>query len=96
MIREQLVERKIADPRVLDAMRRVPRHQFVPEDFQYASYRDRSLPIGFDQTISQPYIIAFMLEALQMSGHEVILEIGTGSGYQTALFSRIRSSLFTH
>ncbi len=95
MVSEQLINRHIMDPRVLDVMRRVPRHQFVPEEFQFASYADRPLPIGFQQTISQPYIVAFMLEALQMSGHEIILEIGTGSGYQTALLCELGAFVYS-
>jgi protein-L-isoaspartate(D-aspartate) O-methyltransferase len=89
MVRDQLIGRNIADPRVLDAMRRVPRHVFVPENFRFAAYRDRPLPIGHEQTISQPYIVAYMIELLQLSGHEIVLEIGTGSGYQTALLAEL-------
>lgn len=95
MVREQLIARNIMDPRVLDAMRRVPRHLFIPEENRYAAYRDRPVPIGFEQTISQPYIVAFMLETLQMSGHEVVLEIGTGSGYQTALLAELASFVYS-
>jgi protein-L-isoaspartate(D-aspartate) O-methyltransferase len=95
MVVEQLVDRNIIDPRVLDAMRRVPRHLFVPEQFREAAYGDRPLPIGFQQTISQPYIVAFMLEALQLSGHEIVLEIGTGSGYQTALLAELSAFVYS-
>lgn len=95
MVREQLIGRNIMDPRVLDAVRRVPRHIFIPEEYRYAAYRDRPVPIGHDQTISQPYIVAFMLETLQLSGHEVILEIGTGSGYQTALLAELGSFVYS-
>ncbi len=95
MVRHQLVDRGIKDPRVLDSMRRVPRHLFVPEEYRFASYRDRPLPIGSNQTISQPYIVAFMLETLQLSGHEIVLEIGTGSGYQTALLAELAATVYS-
>ncbi|NDJ84631.1 MAG: protein-L-isoaspartate(D-aspartate) O-methyltransferase [Chloroflexi bacterium] len=95
MVRDQLIDRNIADPRVLDAMRRVPRHQFVPKEYQFAAYRDRPLSIGYEQTISQPYIVAFMLETLQMSGHEIVLEVGTGSGYQTALLAELGACVYS-
>jgi protein-L-isoaspartate(D-aspartate) O-methyltransferase len=95
MVREQLIARNIMDPRVLDAMRRVPRHLFIPEEYRYAAYRDRPVPIGYDQTISQPYIVAFMLETLQLSGHEIVLEVGTGSGYQTALLAELGSFVYS-
>ncbi len=95
MVREQLIDRNISDPRVLDAMRRVPRHAFVPDNLQFAAYRDRPLPIGHEQTISQPYIVALMLELLQLSGHEIVLEIGTGSGYQTALLAELGAFVYS-
>lgn len=95
MIQEQIIARDVVAPRVLDAMRRVPRHLFVPERYQPEAYTDRPLPIGQNQTISQPYITAFTLEALQLSGHEVILEIGTGSGYQTALLAELGAMVYS-
>ena len=87
MVRTQLAERGIRDLRVLDAMRRVPRHEFVPESFREGAYGDHPLPIGEGQTISQPYIVAAMLEHLALYGNDRVLEIGTGSGYVTALLS---------
>lgn len=95
MVREQLIARDVAAPRVLDVMRRVPRHLFVPERHREEAYADRPLPIGHNQTISQPYITAFMLETLQLSGHEIILEIGTGSGYQTALLAELGAQVYS-
>ena len=73
------------DPRVLDVMGKIPRHEFVPEDFQQASYEDRPLPIGFGQTISQPLIVALMTDILNVDRTSVVLEVGTGSGYQAAV-----------
>lgn len=87
MISEQLQKRGIKDARVLDAMRRVPRHIFVPDSIRSKAYDDNPLPIACGQTISQPYIVAKMLELLQLQPDDRILEIGTGSGYQTALLS---------
>lgn len=95
MVQEQLIQREIMDPRVLDVMQRVPRHIFVPENYHFVAYSDRPLPIGHQQTISQPYVVAFMLEALQLSGHEVVLEIGTGSGYQTALLAELCACVYS-
>lgn len=89
MVREQLEARNITDSRVLAAMRDVPRHHFVPTELSHLAYRDSPLPIGQEQTISQPYIVAYMLEALQLNGYETILEVGTGSGYQTALLAQL-------
>src|SRR5271157_252280 len=87
MVRVQLAERGIRDLGVLDAMRRVPRHEFVPDAFQLDAYGDHPLPIGEGQTISQPYIVAAMLEYLALQSNDRVLEIGTGSGYVTALLS---------
>jgi len=81
--------REITDKRVLDVMNIVPRHIFVPLEFQEAAYEDRPLPIGYDQTISQPYIVAFMTQNLELTGSEKVLELGTGSGYQTAILSNL-------
>ena len=95
MIEEQLVPRGIGDPRVLEAMRQVPRHLFVEDAMQAHAYGDFPLPIGSGQTISQPYIVALMTEALQLRGTERVLEIGTGSGYQAAILSRLCLRVYT-
>ncbi|MCL5428376.1 MAG: protein-L-isoaspartate(D-aspartate) O-methyltransferase [Chloroflexi bacterium] len=89
MVTIQLKGRGIRDPRVLDAMLAVPRHRFIPPGEANQAYEDRPLPIGEGQTISQPYIVAYMLQALALDGHERVLEIGTGSGYQAALLGRL-------
>jgi protein-L-isoaspartate(D-aspartate) O-methyltransferase len=94
-IDEQLVARGIRDPRVLDAMRRVPRELFVPEVSQPLAYADRALPIGSGQTISQPFMVAVMTEALMLEGREQVLEIGTGSGYQTAILAELAAHVVT-
>lgn len=85
LVRE--IAREVHDPRVLDALGRVPREEFVPEEQRFAAYENYPLPIGHGQTISQPLIVAMMTEALQLGGSEKVLEIGTGSGYQTAVLS---------
>jgi len=95
MVRTQLAERGIRDLHVLDAMRRVPRHEFVPESFQQDAYEDHPLPIGEGQTISQPYIVAAMLEYLAPQTAERVLEVGTGSGYVTALLSLLSGEVYT-
>jgi protein-L-isoaspartate(D-aspartate) O-methyltransferase len=87
MVDEQLVRRGITDERVLGAMRRVPRHLFVDEALRDRAYGDHALPIGEEQTISQPYIVALMTSLLALTGREKVLEIGTGSGYQTAVLA---------
>jgi protein-L-isoaspartate(D-aspartate) O-methyltransferase len=89
MVAAQLRARGIRDERVLAAMGRVPRHLFVADEYRHSAYEDHPLPIGEGQTISQPYIVAFMLEALSLDGSETVLEIGTGSGYQTALLAEL-------
>jgi protein-L-isoaspartate(D-aspartate) O-methyltransferase len=89
MVAEQLVKRGIADPAVLEAMRNVPRHLFVDEALRDRAYGDHPLPIGDAQTISQPFIVARMTELLRLTGREKVLEIGTGSGYQAAVLSRL-------
>jgi protein-L-isoaspartate(D-aspartate) O-methyltransferase len=95
MVEEQLRHRGIRDSRVLAAMQTVPRHLFVPETWRAQAYEDGPLPIGHKQTISQPYIVALMLEALELTGTERVLEVGTGSGYQAALLSRLAHYVYT-
>lgn len=95
MVAEQIERRGVKDPRVLEAMRKVPRHEFVPEEERHEAYDDRPLPIGHGQTISQPYIVAFMTEALGLKGTEKVLEVGTGSGYQAAVLSLLAKEVFT-
>ncbi len=95
MVREQLLGRDITDPRVLEAMRRVPRHMFVPPELQAAAYRDTPLPIGSNQTISQPYIVAIMTQLLELQPESVVLEIGTGSGYQTAVLCELAKFVYS-
>lgn len=87
MVREQIQARDVRDPRVLEALRKVPRHLFVPEPMQANAYDDTPLPIGLGQTISQPYIVGFMSEALELKPQDRVLEVGTGSGYQAAVLS---------
>ena len=89
MVDEQLVARGVTDPRVLAAMRRVPRHHFVQEALRARAYGDHPLPIGEDQTISQPFIVGLMTSLLELTGREKVLEIGTGSGYQTAVLATV-------
>src|SRR5215831_6074919 len=95
MVAEQIVARGVKDPLVLAAMRSVPRHEFVPQELRDAAYRDSPLPIGDDQTISQPYIVALMTEASGLEGGEKVLEVGTGSGYQSAVLDEIAGTVFT-
>ncbi len=95
MVEEQIEARGVRDPRVLAAMRAVPRHEFVPAEERAHAYRDRPLPIGQGQTISQPYIVAVMTELLEVSGDEKALEIGTGSGYQAAVLSQLAREVYT-
>jgi len=89
MVETQLLRRGIQDERVLAAMREAPRHLFVPELFRGMAYDDSPVPIGYDQTISQPFIVAYMLQYLKLTGREKVLEIGAGSGYQAVLLSRL-------
>jgi protein-L-isoaspartate(D-aspartate) O-methyltransferase len=95
MVRDQLEARGIRDPRVLEAFRRVPRHRFVSQDLEERAYEDHPLSIGSEQTISQPYMVATMSEALQLSGGEKVLEIGTGSGYQSAILCALGVRLYS-
>ena len=94
MVASQIVIRGVRDPKTLSAMRAVPRHLFVPPALMKEAYRDHPLPIGHGQTISQPYIVAFMTEALGLQGGEKVLEVGAGSGYQSAVLSRIAGRVF--
>lgn len=93
MVDEQLHRRGITDQRVLDAMARVPRHLFIPEKYREQAYEDHPLPIGEQQTISQPYIVALMLQALAIQPNDHVLEVGTGSGYVTALLAELAASV---
>ena len=95
MVEKQLQKRGIRDPRVLDAMRKVPRHEFVPEPYRSASYEDEPLPIGAGQTISQPYMVAVMAEALELKGSERVLEVGAGCGYHAAVLAELAAEVFT-
>jgi protein-L-isoaspartate(D-aspartate) O-methyltransferase len=95
MVRRQLMARGIRNPRVLEAMRKVPRHLFVGEDQLGAVYQNTPLPIGEGQTISQPFMVALMTEALDLSGHEKTLEVGTGSGYQTAILAELSDQVYS-
>lgn len=95
MVDEQLIERDIRDERVLEAMRAVPRHRFVPPEYRYMAYNDGPLPIGSGQTISQPYIVALMTQLLHLKGDENVLEIGTGSGYQAAVLGYVAKQVHT-
>jgi protein-L-isoaspartate(D-aspartate) O-methyltransferase len=95
MVDEQLRARDITSPRVLEAMRKVPRHLFVPEPYRERAYGDHPLPIGFEQTISQPYIVAFMTQALNVTRGDRVLEIGTGSAYQAAVLGELTDEVYT-
>ncbi len=95
MVDEQLIPRGISDHRVLSAMRKLPRHLFVEEALQDRAYGDYALPIGEKQTISQPYMVALMTEALELNGSEIVLEIGTGSGYQAAILAELSRQVYS-
>jgi protein-L-isoaspartate(D-aspartate) O-methyltransferase len=95
MVEGQLRRRGILDPRVLEAMAQIPRHAFVSPEYRDSAYDDRPLPIGEGQTISQPYMVAVMSQSLGLKGEERVLEIGTGSGYQTALLAELAEAIFT-
>ena len=95
MVDSQIVSRGVYDPRVLDAMRTIPRHVFVDPEHRFLAYSDGALPIGSGQTISQPYIVALMTELMELKGDERVLEIGTGSGYQAAILSLLAQEVHT-
>jgi protein-L-isoaspartate(D-aspartate) O-methyltransferase len=95
MVETQIMARGVKDPGVLDAMRNTPRHLFVPLNLQNAAFHDSPLPIGYNQTISQPYIVALMTELLELQGNEKVLEIGTGSGYQAAVLSALVDTCYS-
>ena len=95
MVEYQLIPRGINDPLVLDIFRKVERHKFVPEEFLDSAYGDHPLPIGNGQTISQPFIVALMTESLGLTGTERVLEIGTGSGYQTAILAELAKDVYS-
>lgn len=95
MVEEQIISRSITDPRVIEAMRSIPRHKFVDKKYASLAYSDQPLPIGLGQTISQPYVVAFMTEMLELDDNSKVLEIGTGSGYQTAVLAKIAKSVYS-
>ncbi len=95
MVEEQIIARGIASDRVLQAMRKVPRHRFLPAHLAHLAYNDRPLPIGLDQTISQPFIVAYMTDVAEISPKDKVLEIGTGSGYQAAILGELAKEVYT-
>jgi len=95
MVEEQIVARGVKDQRVIEAMSKVPRHVFVGKTYYHQAYNDYPLPVGHGQTISQPYMVAAMTELLNLSGDEKVLEVGTGSGYQTAILAFLCSKVYT-
>jgi protein-L-isoaspartate(D-aspartate) O-methyltransferase len=95
MVEEQIISRGIKDPELIAAMKKIPRHLFVEEALQSQAYSDHPLPIGEKQTISQPYMVALMTEALQLTGKEKVLEIGAGSGYQAAILAEMSEKVFS-
>jgi len=95
MVEEQIISRGIKDAKLISAMKKIPRHLFVEEALQNQAYGDHPLPIGEKQTISQPYIVALMTEALLLTGREKVLEIGTGSGYQTAILAELSEKVLS-
>lgn len=92
---ELLIERGIVDNRVIEAMKKIPREDFVPEKYKAEAYEDGPLPIGYGQTISQPYIVAYMTQELNLTGKEKVLEIGFGSGYQTAILAELAKEIYS-
>jgi len=95
MVEEQIIRRGIKDPQVVQAMRSVKRHEFVPEHNRHLAYSDRPLPIGYEQTISQPYIVALMTNHLNLDKGDKVLEVGTGSGYQAAVLAEITTNVYS-
>ena len=95
MVEEQIISRGITSVAVINAMREVPRHEFIPEEYRRLAYNDSPVPIGYNQTISQPYIVAYMTEKLDLKKDDKVLEIGTGSGYQAAILSQIVDAVYT-
>jgi protein-L-isoaspartate(D-aspartate) O-methyltransferase len=95
MLEDQIIHRGVKDERVLAAMRKVPRHEFLPEAIRGMAYQDSALPLGEAQTMSQPYMVALMSELLELKGAERVLEIGTGSGYQTAVLAELCGKVYT-
>jgi protein-L-isoaspartate(D-aspartate) O-methyltransferase len=95
MVQRQIAARGVTDTRVLDAMRAVPRERFVPDDLQHLAFDDSPLPIGNEQTISQPYIVAYMTEQLRVESGSKVLEIGTGSGYQSAVLAKLAKEVYS-
>ena len=95
MVKHQVAMRCVTNEQVLTAMRKVPREHFVPESMRGRSYSDQALPIGYDQTISQPFVVAFMTEKLQLKSTDRVLEIGTGSGYQAAVLGELVAEVYT-
>ena len=95
MVESQIAQRGLRDKRLLAAFASIPRHMFVPEDYRYTAYDDGPLPIGYSQTISQPYIVALMTNLLELKGDERVLEVGTGSGYQAAILGRMAKEVHT-
>jgi protein-L-isoaspartate(D-aspartate) O-methyltransferase len=95
MVENQLRRRGISNRRVLEAFETIPRHLFVPEEHRHLAYEDSPLPIGFNQTISQPFIVAYMTQLLELTGTERVLEVGTGSGYQAAILSALTAEVHT-
>jgi protein-L-isoaspartate(D-aspartate) O-methyltransferase len=95
MVADQIEARGVRDRRVLDALVRVPREQFIPDDLRSGAYQDRPIPIGYGQTISQPYIVGYMTEALKLEPSHRVLEIGTGCGYQTAVLAELAGEVYS-
>ncbi|MFN7934890.1 MAG: protein-L-isoaspartate(D-aspartate) O-methyltransferase [Bryobacteraceae bacterium] len=95
MVKDQLEARGIRDARVLEAIRATPRHEYVPAELQAHAYEDRPLPIGYNQTISQPYIVGLMTQLLETKPEHIVLEIGTGSGYQAAILSKLAKHVYS-
>jgi len=95
MVQNQLVTRNITDSKVLSAMKNIPREKFIPQQWRNCSYEDRAIPIGLNQTISQPYMVAIMTQLMELCKNHRVLEIGTGSGYQTAILAKIVKEVFT-